>query len=163
MEFATLHNEFNALNCELIGLAIDRLRRRIAGFHSIREKTEYRGLKDIDIKFPMIEDITREVAIKYGIIQPDESNTKAVRAVFFIDPECMIRAINYYPPSLDLDFNELKQVIVSLQTEDDAISPTTKSDGKAKELLEIKKEVKKSNEWFFCTRELSEEKVINVN
>jgi len=163
MEFAHLHNEFKALNCELIGLAISRLRGRMAGLSSIKEKTEYKGLKDIEIKFPLIEDITMEVACKYGIIQPDESYTKAVRAVFFIDPECMIRAINYYPQSLDLNFDELKRVIISLQLEDEAISPVTKSDGIAKELLEIKKESNKCIEWFFCTKELSEEKVTNVN
>lgn len=49
------------------------------------------------MKFPLIEDITMEVARKYGMIQPGESSTKAVRAVFFIDPKGVIRAIIYYP------------------------------------------------------------------
>ncbi len=49
------------------------------------------------MKFPLIEDITMEVAKKYGMIQPGEAATKAVRAVFVIDPKGVIRAIIYYP------------------------------------------------------------------
>jgi len=45
--------------------------------------------------FPLIEDITMEIANKYGMIQPGESSTKAVRAVFVIDPKGIIRTIIY--------------------------------------------------------------------
>ena len=107
-------------------------------------------MKDVEIQFPLIEDNPIEVARKYGMIQPEESHTKAVRAVFFIDPECMIRAIIYYPLSLGLNFDELKRVIVALQTEDKAISPPAKSYyGIAKELPETKKEGMKYYDWFF--------------
>ena len=109
--FATMHDDFKALNCELIGLPI-------GGLNSIKKKIEYKGLKNVEIKFPLIEDITTEVARKYGMIRPDKSNTTAVRAIFIIDPECMIRAIIYYPLSLGLNFEEPKRVIVALQTED---------------------------------------------
>jgi peroxiredoxin (alkyl hydroperoxide reductase subunit C) len=44
-------------------------------------------MKDVEVKFPLIEDITMEVAGKYGMIQPGESNTKAVKGRFVIDPK----------------------------------------------------------------------------
>ena len=47
-------------------------------------------MKNVEVNFPLIEDITMEVAKKYGMIQPGESSTKAVRAVFFIDPKGVI-------------------------------------------------------------------------
>ncbi len=53
------------------------------------------------------------------MMQPGESNTKAVRAVFFIDPKGIIRAIIYYPLSLGRNFDELYRVIIALQTADD--------------------------------------------
>lgn len=162
MAFTTINDDFKALNCELIGLPFNKLHNQIAGLSSIKEKIECKGIKDIEIKFRQIEDITTDVARKYGMIKPYESNTKAVRAVFFIDTECKIRALIQYPLSLNLNFDELKRVIVTLQTEDEAISPPAKSFGIAKKLLETKKVSKKFNEWNFCTRELSEEKMVDA-
>jgi len=163
MAFATMHDDFKALNCELIGLPIDRLRRQIAGLSSIKTKIESKGTKDVEIKFPLIEDNPMAVARKYGMIKSDKSNTTAIRAVFIIDPKCMIRAIIYYPQSLGLNFEEMKRVIVTLQTENKAILHPAKSYDIAKELLETKKVAKKCYEWSFCTKELPEEKMVNVN
>jgi peroxiredoxin (alkyl hydroperoxide reductase subunit C) len=118
MTFANMEAEFKELNCELIGLSIDGLYSHIAWLRSIKEKIEFKGMKNIEVKFPLIEDITMEVANKYGMVQPGESNTKAVRAVFFIDPVGKIRAIIYYPLSLGRNFKELKRVLIGLQTAD---------------------------------------------
>ena len=60
-----------------------------------------------------------DIARKYGMIQPGESATQAVRAVFFIDPKNVIRTIIYYPLSLGRNFDELKRVLVGLQTADE--------------------------------------------
>ena len=93
-----------------------------------------------------------EVAKRYGMIQPGESNTKAVRAVFFIDPVGKIRAIIYYPLSLGRNFDELLRVLMALQTADafsiatpadwrpgdDVIVPTAGSCGVAKDRMEGK-------------------------
>ena len=95
MTFAKREPEFNALNCQLVGLSIDGLYSHIAWLRTIKEKIEYKGMKNMEVTFPLIEDITMNVAKKYGMIQPGESSTKAVRAVFFIDPKGMIRAIIY--------------------------------------------------------------------
>lgn len=156
MTFANMQGDFKALNCELIGLPVARS-------SAIKVKMEDKGVKDVIIKFPLIEDIAFDVAKKYGIIQSDKRNPKAVRAVFFIDPECMIRALIHYPISLDLNFEELKRVIVTLQRENEAISLPAKSSVITKKLTDAKNEGKNYNEWLFCTRELSEEKVVNVN
>ena len=75
-------------------------------------------MQNVEVKFPLIEDITMEIAQKYGMIMPGEDSTKAVRAVFVIDPKGMIRTIIYYPLSLGRNFDELKRVIVALQTAD---------------------------------------------
>jgi len=176
MTFASMESEFNALNCQLVGLSVDGLYSHIAWLRTIKEKIEYRGMKNVEVKFPLIEDITMEVAKKYGMIQPGESNTKAVRAVFFIDPVGKIRAVIYYPLSLGRNFEELKRVIIALQTADnfsiatpadwqpgdDVIIPTAGSCGVAKERVEGKEAGVKCYDWFFCTKHISKEEVLKA-
>ncbi|MCK4529990.1 MAG: peroxiredoxin, partial [Candidatus Marinimicrobia bacterium] len=87
MTFASMKDEFKALNTELIGLSIDSLYAHIAWLRTIKEKIEYKGMKDVDVSFPVIEDLRMIVAKKYGMVQPNASTTQAVRAVFVIDPE----------------------------------------------------------------------------
>jgi peroxiredoxin 2/4 len=173
MTFAHMEEEFTALNCQLVGLSIDGLYSHIAWLRTIKEKIEYKGMKNIEVKFPLIEDITMEVAKKYGMIQPGESNTKAVRAVFFIDPIGKIRAMIYYPLSLGRNFDELKRVIIALQTADkfsiatpadwqpgdDVIIPTAGSCGVAKDRVDGKNEGMTCYDWFFCTKPISKEDV----
>lgn len=172
MTFAKMEPEFNALNCQLVGLSIDGLYSHIAWLRTIKEKIEFKGMKNIEVKFPLIEDITMEVAKKYGMIQPGESSTKAVRAVFFIDPKGIIRAIIYYPLSMGRNFDELKRALIAMQTADkhsiatpadwepgdDVIVPTAGSCGVAKERMENEDEMT-CYDWFFCTKPLPIDKI----
>lgn len=172
MTFAKLESEFNALNCQLVGLSVDGLFSHIAWLRTIKDKIEYKGMKNMEVKFPLIEDITMDVAKKYGMIQPGESSTKAVRAVFFIDPKGMIRAVIYYPLSLGRNFDELKRALIAMQTADkhsiatpadwrpgdDVIVPPAGSCGVAKERMESKNGMT-CHDWFFCTKPLAKELV----
>jgi peroxiredoxin (alkyl hydroperoxide reductase subunit C) len=54
----------------------------------------------------------------YGMLQPGESETAAVRAVFFIDPSKKIRLIMYYPLNVGRNMDEIKRALVALQTSD---------------------------------------------
>ena len=116
--FAFLEEKFLKANCKLVGLSIDGIYSHIAWLRTIKEKIEYRGMKNVEVNFPLIEDITMEIANNYGMIQPGESSTKAVRAVFVIDPKGIIRTIIYYPLSLGRNFDELYRVVIALQTAD---------------------------------------------
>ena len=118
MTFAKMQNEFKSVNCELVGLSVDGLYSHIAWLRTIKDKIEYNGMKNMEVTFPLIEDISMNVAKKYGMIQPGESSTKAVRAVFFIDPRGTIRAMIYYPLSLGRNFDEIKRALVAMQTAD---------------------------------------------
>jgi len=69
MTFASMEKQFNEANCKLVGLSVDGLYSHIAWLRTIKDKIEYKGLKNIEVKFPLIEDITMEVAKKYGMIK----------------------------------------------------------------------------------------------
>jgi len=175
MTFAKLAPDFEKLNTKLVGLSVDGLYSHIAWLRTIKEKIEYKGMKDIEVKFPLIEDITMDVAKKYGMIQPGESNTKAVRAVFVIDPKGIIRTIIYYPLSMGRNFDELIRVIQALQTADafsiatpadwrpgdDVIVPPAGSCGVAKDRMEGKAAGVTCHDWFFCTKKISKEEVLS--
>jgi peroxiredoxin (alkyl hydroperoxide reductase subunit C) len=175
MTFAKREAEFSALNCQLVGLSVDGLYSHIAWLRTIKEKIEYKGMKNIEANFPLIEDISMEVAKKYGMIQPGESTTQAVRAVFFIDPKGMVRALIYYPLSLGRNFDELKRALIAMQTADayavatpadwqpgeDVIVPPPGSCGTAKEKIENLADGILCYDWFFCTQKLSLEQVNN--
>lgn len=172
MTFASMAKQFKDYNCDLVGLSVDGLYSHIAWLRTIKEKIEYKGMKNVEVKFPLIEDITMEVAKKYGMVQPGESNTKAVRAVFFIDPKGIIRAMIYYPLSTGRNFDELLRTLIALQTADefsvatpadwkpgdDVIVPTAGSCGVAKERMEKQKDIK-CYDWFFCTKKLSKTEI----
>lgn len=174
MTFASMESQFNQANCKLVGLSVDGLYSHIAWLRTIKEKIEYKGMKDMEVVFPLIEDITMEVAKKYGMMMPGESNTKAVRAVFVIDPKGIIRTIIYYPLSLGRNFDELYRVVIALQTADafsvatpadwrpgdDVIVPPAGSCGVAKDRMMSKDQDITCHDWFFCTKKLAKDTVL---
>ncbi|MCA8943974.1 MAG: peroxiredoxin [Planctomycetes bacterium] len=112
MAFAKRYDEFQALGCDLLGLSIDSKFAHIAWVRSIKENF------DVDVRFPIIEDLSMQVAHAYGMIQPGASDTSAVRATFFIDPNGILRAMVYYPMSNGRSIDEFLRVLQALQTSD---------------------------------------------
>lgn len=119
MTFAKLEAKFGKANCKLVGISIDGLYSHIVWLRTIKDKIKFNGIKNIEVKFPLIQDTTMEVAKKYGMIQPGESKTQAVHAVFFIDPNGIIRAIIYYTLSLGRNFDEIYRALIAMQTADE--------------------------------------------
>jgi peroxiredoxin (alkyl hydroperoxide reductase subunit C) len=110
--FTEIFPELQKRGVELIGLSVDSLYSHIAWVRNIEEKT---GVK---VPFPVIADLNKEVASKYGMIQPNASKTEAVRAVFIIDPKGILRAMIYYPLTTGRNMQEFLRLIDALQTAD---------------------------------------------
>ena len=174
MTFAHLEEKFEKANCKLIGLSIDGLYSHIAWLRTIKDKIKFNGMKNIEVKFPLIEDISMEVAKKYGMIQPGVSETQAVRAVFFVDPNETVRAIIYYPLSLGRNFDELYRALIAMQTSDkfnvatpadwnpgdDVIVSPAGSCGVAEERMTSTEDLD-CKDWFFCTKKLDKDLVLD--
>ena len=171
MTFGSMIDEFKEINTELVGLSVDSLYSHIAWLRKIQE-IEWKGMKNIEVTFPLIEDIRMEVANKYGMIQPGASNTQAVRAVFIIDPKGIIRTILYYPLSTGRNFDEIKRIILALQTADeescatpadwrpgdDVIVPTAGSCGVAKDRMTKQTKDQYCLDWFLCFKKSKQTK-----
>ncbi len=168
MKFGHMAQEFAELNTELIGLSIDSLYAHIAWLRNIQD-LEWDGMKDVKVKFPLIEDIKMDVASKYGMVQPGQSDTQAVRAVFFIDPKGTIRTIMYYPLEIGRNFDEIKRVLQALQKTDadsvatpadwrpgdDVIVPTAGSCGTAAQRMQSDADDMYCLDWYMCFKKES--------
>lgn len=111
--FAIRKPEFDALNAELLGLSIDSIHAHLGWVQNVRENT------GVYFDFPIIADIDMKVSKLYGMLQPNESETAAVRAVFFIDPAKKIRLIMYYPLNVGRNMDEILRVLDALQVSDE--------------------------------------------
>lgn len=110
--FALRKSEFTALNTELLGLSIDSIHSHLGWVNNVREKI------GVYFDFPIIADIDMKVSKLYGMLQPNESETAAVRAVFFIDPAKKIRLIMYYPLNVGRNMDEILRALEALQVSD---------------------------------------------
>ena len=110
--FAKKAEDFRAMNTELLGLSIDSVHAHIAWIRSIRDNF------GVEVTFPVIADLSMQVAKSYGMIQPGASDTSAVRATFVIDPEGILRAMVYYPMSNGRSIDEFYRLVQALQTSD---------------------------------------------
>lgn len=118
MTFQSMLPELQKLNTEIIGLSIGTLTGHLAWIEAIK-KLKYHDWNDMEITFPIIDDINMDVAKKYGMIHNHASNSKTVRAVFFIDPKGIVRTILYYPLTIGRNFAEIKRTLIALQTSDE--------------------------------------------
>lgn len=110
--FARKFPDFQARDCDLLGLSIDSHFAHIAWMRSIEENF---GQK---VPFPVIADLSMAVANAYGMIQPGASDTATVRCVFVIDPKSVLRAMVYYPLQVGRSVDEILRLVTALQTVD---------------------------------------------
>ena len=172
MTFASMQGEFERLNTALVGLSVDGLYSHIAWLRTIKERITFRDMSEVEVTFPLIDDVGMSVARAYGMIMPGEDATKAVRAVFVVDPAGVVRAIIYYPLSTGRNVAEIKRLIIAMQAADaleiatpadwvpgePVIVPPPGSCGTAKERVED--ESVHVVDWFFSTKDISEETVM---
>merc|ERR1711977_106736 len=96
--FANLEPEFTKRNVKLIGLSANTIASHADWIKDINETG------GCDLKFPVIGDKTRQIALAYDMIdQQDATNVDekgmalTIRSVFIIDPSKKIRLIMSYP------------------------------------------------------------------
>jgi len=143
-----------------MGLSVDSVYSHIAWVRNVKEKM------GVEITFPVIADLNKEVATLYGMINPGESKTETSRAVFIIDDQQTIRAIIYYPLTTGRNMEEILRVVKAMQTSDEytvatpanwvpgerVIMPPPKSAEAAEQ--RVAEEGMECTDWYFCKRDL---------
>ncbi|MEZ0575459.1 peroxiredoxin [Halodesulfovibrio aestuarii] len=156
--------EFDALGCKLVGISMDQIFAHIKWIEWIKEQT------GVEITFPVIADYG-DVAEKLGMIHPGKG-TNTVRAVFFIDPNGIVRTIFYYPQEIGRNISEILRTVRALQTSDKnkvaipanwpkneligdrVIIPPAQTVNDAK----VRLDTHEGYDWWFCHKELKNNK-----
>ncbi len=108
--FQKRSEEFEKLNCKLIGMSIDQVFSHIKWIQWIKEKL------NVEIKFPIVA-ANDAVALKLGMLHPGKG-TNTVRAVFIVDPNSKVRLIMYYPQEVGRNMDEIVRAVEALQISD---------------------------------------------
>ncbi len=157
--YAKHYDEFQKINTDLLGLSIDSHYSHIAWVRTIKEKF------GVDIPFPIIADLSMQVANAYGMVMPGASTTQAVRANFIVDDKGILRAMIYYPLSNGRSIPEILRIVKALQTSDKygvatpegwqpgdkVIVPPPATTADAEKRMA---EGYECTDWFFCKKEL---------
>ncbi|MBR9974099.1 MAG: peroxiredoxin [Bacteroidetes bacterium] len=157
--FAEIYPQLKEMNTELLGLSIDSVYSHIAWVRNIKEKM------GVDIPFPVIADLNKDVASLYGMVMPGESNTETSRCVFIIDDKQIVRTMIYYPLTTGRNMDEILRVIQALQTSDEhsVATPANWRPGdkvivpppKTAEAAEVRVgEGHECKDWYFCKKSL---------
>jgi peroxiredoxin (alkyl hydroperoxide reductase subunit C) len=106
-------NEFEMRGCALLGLSVDSIYAHLAWVRNIKEKF------GVEIKFPIVEDISMAISKAYGMLDRSSNSTATVRAVYFIDPLGILRAKIFYPMQVGRSVAEIIRVLSALQSADE--------------------------------------------
>ena len=104
IELARHKSEFDALGVELLGLSVDSIYSHINWLEWIKARM------GVEVQFPVIEDLSMEVAKAYGMLDQSSRSSATVRACYFIDPDQIIQAIIHYPMYVGRSIDELLRV-----------------------------------------------------
>ena len=112
LAFAQHADAFEQRDAQLIGLSIDSVHAHLAWLRDLEE------MAGVPVPFPVIADLDMKVAGTFGMIHPGASETAAVRAVFLIDPEGVLRGMLYYPLSVGRSIPEVLRFLDALRFSD---------------------------------------------
>lgn len=160
--FAQASQQFYDRNVQLLGLSIDSNPSHLAWVYAIYQTT------GVTIPFPVVADRIGDVARLYGMIAPDVSKQEAVRNVFIIDPDKIIRAILIYPLTNGRCIPEILRLVDALQKtdQDKVVTPANWQPGQPtmapppdtyQGLLERSNQEKTNlycKDWFWCYNQL---------
>mmetsp|Transcript_25769 Transcript_25769/g.61207 ORF Transcript_25769/g.61207 Transcript_25769/m.61207 type:complete len:451 (-) Transcript_25769:117-1469(-) len=111
---ALIQEEFTNRNCKVIALSCDDVTSHQGWIQDIKATQ-----KVAEFNYPIISDPKREVAVAWGMVDPDEKDAKGLamtcRAVFIIGPDKKLKLKLLYPASTGRNFAEIIRVLDSLQ------------------------------------------------
>lgn len=119
LELANLQKEFESLDVKLAIISTDDIEQHNM-WVAYLEEIDYKGHGPQKINFPVIDDSDKTASKLYGMLHEPVSSNKDVRGVFVIDPENVVRSVNFYPMQVGRNMDEIVRLVEALQTVDQA-------------------------------------------
>lgn len=120
LELAFMQNDFKKLDAKIAVISTDDLNLHQMWKNQLQE-LDYKGRGPQQIDFPIFDDHLEVVSRQYGMLHEPTSTNKDIRGVFIIDPNNMVRAINFYPMQIGRNMNEIVRMLEALQTADNSL------------------------------------------
>lgn len=117
LELAFMQNDFKKLGVKMAIISTNDLAlHKMWKMHL--EELDYKGRGPQKIDFPLCDDHSLAISKAYGMLHEPVSTNKDVRGVFIIDPNNIVRSINFYPMQIGRNMKEVERIVEALQTAD---------------------------------------------
>lgn len=114
-KLAIAYDELTALGCKIYTLSANSLGEHQTWLSDVVAHCENK----VEIKFPIIADESRDVSIKYGMLDPankdDTGLPLTIRAVFIIGPDLKLKLALNYPACVGRNMNEIVRCVKALK------------------------------------------------
>jgi len=112
-------DKFKARNVKMIALSCDSVEDHQGWSKDVEHFCQRGGKEKKELTFPIIADPDRTLAVKFGMLDPDEIDAKGIplpaRAVFVVGADKRLKLSILYPATTGRNFDEIIRVIDSLQ------------------------------------------------
>jgi peroxiredoxin (alkyl hydroperoxide reductase subunit C) len=119
LEIANLQGTFDKLGVKIAIISTDNLDQHKMWVAHL-EEIDYRGHGMQKINFPVIDDSDKTASKLFGMLHEPVSSNKDIRGVFVIDPDNIVRSVNFYPMQVGRNINEIVRLVEALQTVDNS-------------------------------------------
>jgi len=116
-ELAYVQKDFEKLGVQLAIVSTDNVTEH-KRWKTWLEGLDYKGRGPQKIDFPIIDDTSHLISKQYGMLHSPVSTAKDIRGVFIIDPNNIVRSVNFYPMQVGRNMQEIERIVVALQTAD---------------------------------------------
>ena len=117
LNLAYRQKDFEILGTQIIVISVDRMVSH-QSWKADLEDINFKGREKVKIDFPLVVDSTYAISYKYGMVDTQAKSGQSVRGVFFIDPENVVRAFQFYPSEVGRNTDEILRTLTALQTHD---------------------------------------------
>ena len=114
LELAGDQSTFDKLGAQLIVVSTDLLEQHKA-WEAALDEILAKDQNPVTIKFPFVADPDYKVSKLYGMIHTATSSERNIRGIYIIDPDNIIRSIQFYPNEVGRNLNEVIRTLQALE------------------------------------------------
>lgn len=118
LEMAYLSPVFENLGVQIVAISTVDSVDRHEKWVEFLEELDYKERGQQKVSFPIVEDVNGFISKKFGMVHSPASSNRDVRGVYIIDPDNVVRSVNFYPQEIGRDTEEIVRMVQALQTYD---------------------------------------------